>query len=429
MNDLHTATGPTSIDLESINDDCLREICKYINIFEVVQLASTCARLKNFIEDCIFPKISSEMELTFTLQGRTMVESAITLNTQELEKLMKYFGGFVRQLTIRRMFYGHNFNIDLEKILDLCPHLSSLHMCGFDFTGAQILIHVSSSLKVLKLELCNGITNDWSDALKRFSGLEQISITGSNKLSTDFFKHSHNLSSLTLNYDSFSTKMDRDNIFKNCGQSIRQLKLSQFINSPDLQSIGTLIVDKLPKLEYLAIQVTFSTELENLLSALPHLKSLKVSLMGENVCPLLRKLSDLGTIEDLNIELGVVCDTDANATPLVFNKLQTFRWWTHFKQDPLVLFNAFTRSQMPVISSFHFIHELKAYGGLLELFDSKKTLQSMIIACDFWNILNRNTFVIKIIEILNRNRDRPFLNLEMNPLDIELELVSKIRRI
>lgn len=440
--DTHSSIGHSSIianmepqakhcsseTLKTITDDCLHEICKYLSISEVVQLGSTCLRLQNFTKDFIFPKIARQMEITLKVESIMVVErSTIALNAMDFES----FGSFVKQLTVIyvgewEMKYTHS----IEKILDSCQNLRSLCMYGIDFTtdDSQILSHVTPSLRKLKLELCSGITNDWCEELKRFSKLEILTLIGTDKINAKLFKNNLNLSKLTINLLNYSTEKDVENLFNHNSESIRQLKIIKFTKLHDYQSISTLIVNKLPNLEKLIIDGWFTVELTNSLTDLPHLKAMKVGCDGESVNSLLRKLSDLGVIEDLCIINGVVDDEDDNAPALVFNKLKSFRWHTIFKQDPLAVFKVLTKSQMPVIVGFNFKAGVEITGSLLAFFESKETIKSLIIDyfCFIWNKPNRNIFVLEIIKILKSNWNRSYLNLNIGPLDIGVELVSEI---
>lgn len=404
---------------EKINNDCLREIIKYLNIFEVEKLAATCTKLQTFSNDFIYPKIARKMEIRFNqVSGFDRIERYGTFYTNDFQRPFESFGSCIEQVT----FIGINFG-PTSQLLRLCSNLHTLRMRYYYFNSgdSKILNHVAPSIKILKLECCSGNEDDWSETLKRLPNVEHITLTGRNKITANLFKREKKLSSLTIDYRSLSSGNDLENIFDHNGKTIQQLKLFNFTESPNYQSIRTLILDKLPKLENLAIEDTLSFKLTNLLTELPYLRSLKVTCTYyESVNSLMRTLSDLGTIEELDIEKGVFETEDENAPPLIFNQLRTVSC------DSLTIVSALTKSHMPAITCFQFDLLEDAMCILLTLFISKKTLKSMHVFCWAWTNVERNRFALEIISILRRNMNRPYLNLKIHMLSINAELVSKI---
>lgn len=433
-----------STELTSINNDCLREICKYLNIFEVVNLATTCTRLQTFAVDFWYPKIASKIQISLTHWSTVPVRTtSIDLHMMmDLKKPFERFGSAIEQLTLRGSYQrdltiimGLKCASSFRKLLVLCPNLQSLCIQDVSFISADasILDNVTPSLKELKFERCTNIGNNWSAAFKRLSQIETISVTGRNRITALFFMDTLNLRTLTIDYDSLRTHKDLEKVFNQNGHGIRHLKLINFSKLLYFQSIRTLIVEKLPMLEHLSIETYNSVTLTNLLTELPHLRSLRVrDGYAVNLNSLLRKIVELGTIEDLNIDGGFVDGEVENGSPLNFGKLQSIHWQPCFKQDPLVLFKALTRCQMPAIKCFSInlrAINLITHGSweMLAFFESKTTLRSIAINGFTWNTwinADRNRLILGIIDILKRNR--PFLNLTIYPLVVETELVSKI---
>lgn len=445
--------------LESINDDCLRTIFYYLNNFEIVKLASTCTRLQDFSNTFIFPKMAKQVKIkmaaskynsSYVYDEEEVVEEELTM--YDLRTPFESFGCFIEQLTLEGSYELNSDDLMklepheteslrfFEDLLDLCPNLHTLRMerVNFSYKDDEILKHVTSSLKELKLLRCSGIETEysgWSEALKRFTNLTQLSLTGSNDVTVGLFKDNINISTLNIDHESLSTSNDLENILNLIGQNVQQLKLAGFAISPVddevYYSIGTLIVDKLPKLEKLSIELSISVELIQSLTQIPHLKFLKVSCGDGSVNSLLRELSYCGKIEELVIENGVF-DKDDNAPPLVFDKLLKLRWYeiqSHTKDDWLAVLQVLKRAQMPAINCFNFSLALKEHtAGILALFESKKTLQSMTINCTHSNIADQLAFVHGIIEILKLNPNRPFLKLNIYPLKIKVEQVSDNNR-
>lgn len=429
------------LTLDNISNDFLLQICQYLNIFDVVNLASTCRRLHNFASGHIFPKLAKHLELYMTgNHGRIGEEwynpnrvqsddSDFILNLKiiDLENSFEKFGSFVKHLTLKGSFLRRFADIfqteclrDFERLLDMCPNLQTLCMelVEFNKEDGHLLQHITSGIKRLEFKRCSGIPNDWTEGLKRFSKLEQITFTGYNKTNVDLFKYSH-LSSLTIGNES-CTMYDLEKIFDKNHQSMQQLKLLSWVSQTkeiDYQDIATLIIDKLPNLKYLAIEDEVSVKLSNSLTELPHLKSLKLFCNGHSVNSLLRNLSDRGKIEDLDIEDGVFVEEDeTNKPPLVFNKLKSFRW-IMIRYNSIQIFRALTKSQMPAIRNFDLDLIKDNITDLLSVFETKETLKTLTITC--YDIDVRFAFLQRLIEILNLDGTRPFLNLNMKSLAAE----------
>lgn len=419
---------------ESINDDCLREICNYLTILEVQELASTCTRLYDFANDTIFPKIASIVSVTFIHRRfwSIVCGKAVKCLVFEFEKPMKSHFKRSGNILTFNVLDSHLSLRTFEKLLELCPNLVGLSIDGsesnevhFNREHARILMnHVTSGLKELNLDFSLAKFGEF----RRFSTFDPITlkIGFSVRISDDFFEYISSLTGLALEYDRFPKKKVLEIIFNRNGQSIRQLILKGYTKSPYYKSIGTMIVDKLLKLEHLTIENKMSVKLSNWLTELPNLKNLRVhcNWNGENVNSFFRKLCDIGTIEDLYIENGVLDDEDD--WPLVFNHLRCVHWDSVFHQDSSVLFKALTTSQMPGITCFKFDLTGLETSSLLALFESKVTLNSMTIRAYNGNNKDRIMLALGIIEILKRNRNRPYLNLKIYWLVIDNELVSKI---
>lgn len=261
----------------------------------------------------------------------------------------------------------HRYYIEntFKKVLKLCPNLQSLCITDVSFTNrdADMLMYATSSLKVLKLIRCSEIEDDWSGALKHLTNLTHLTLTGGNETTADFFEYTNNLISLAIDYNSCSEIDALQMIFDKIGLNIKQLKLLNFYPlRNDYQSIVNLIIDKLPKLEHLAIEDDLINELTSTLTKLPYLKSLKVYCYSESVNALLRQLSNIGTIEDLNIEMGFYNKEKRDAPPLVFNKLSSFRLSAGYTS--LEFLNALTKSIMPAILNFDLDFEENSVNGM-----------------------------------------------------------------
>lgn len=189
--------------LELLNDDCLREICKHLDIVEVAQLSATCMRLQEFANDCVFPKLAKKVTLQLKKKA-CMSEKEFAIEMVRVTQLFESFGGFVEQLAVES-FYNNCVEFDavrstFEKTMLLCPNLNSLHMESISFTTDAVgtLNNVPISLKELKIMDCKGITDAWSDSFQRFPKLEYLHLSKLYEMSIDFFKNITNLSVLIM---------------------------------------------------------------------------------------------------------------------------------------------------------------------------------------------------------------------------------------
>lgn len=422
----------STASLHTINDDCLREIFNYLNVFEVGNVASTCTRLQKFAET-LYPKIARDIVIAFQ-----------PLDSIEYQKQFESFGNFVQKLIVDGKYSNQQHQLStsynmkpldvFEKLLSLCPNLHTLRMYNFKFGSddSQIMRHVARCLKVLTLENCTGIENDWSEALKPLTKIEHISIIGTNNITANFFKHNTNLSDLTIHNGSLATENELVNIFEQNGQKIRMLKLIKFAESSIFQSIGILLANKLPNLDSLAIDDYACDKLTDSLTELPHLKFLKLNCYFESVNSVMRRISERATIENLIIIDGVFVAEADDAPPLVFNQLKSFRWnmRMHKRFDTAPMLKALTKSQMPAIQIFNFDFHVESMNGLLTLLESKKTVQWLHINFYRWSHQKQRTFLNKLMLILRDDMSRPNLNMTTVRLmtfkhDMELE-VSKI---
>lgn len=424
--------------LESINEDCLRQICQYLDIIEVANLSSTCTRLQEFANKCIFPKIAKHVEIRFRNNEKENVIRAEIVN-----RIFESFGSFVEQLTFEFAYTVHR--MVLERVLDLCTNLHSLCMKNVSFKRDYVFIlyHATNSLKELKFEDCVGIQVSHG-ALHRFRKLEHITLIGTiwmdldwDYLTAKFFKNTDLLGLKIDLYSDFEIKAI-EKIFDQIGRSLKQLKLNIFVPTADYLLIAAIIGEKLTKLENLAItaeRIVENTSIRALIQ-LTQLKFLDLycsGIGGNNLNSLLQDISNCGTIEHLRLRFNsdVYDIEDVNVPPLVFKKLQKCVILP-LKINLYMLFKALTKSHMPAITCFEFGYYEKAlHDSLLAFIVSKKTLKFMII----WRRNRVDTFplVLQVIEILKlSNENRPCFYLEFPGLYsvpdqvFNMEEVSKV---
>lgn len=412
--------------LENLTYDCLLFITPYLNVFETVNMASTCKSLYKFAIDCIFPRLARKIVILMLAKADDYYNRDNVLDDiLELKKPFKIFGGFVEEITLvgsEECEGDERLRIDvlrsLEKVLELCPNLRKLCFKYIDFKPADIHIlqYVSTSIKDLKCIRCTGITSDWACALKKLP-LERITLTGQNENNGKMFGKINTLSDLTIASASTTTQ-GLQTIFKRNGHSLKSLKLIDFFDeSPDCASVIATIPFELPKLENLAIEDVLSTQLLRALTVLPNLKCLHINCCGSSVNALLKTLSNQGSIEDLELHNSVIDNEDNNASPLMFSKLKTLVGSRPTSAQFLKLIN---KSQMPVITSLTlFFKTINNYEHeILSVFKSKKSLKSLKIEHWGQNDSSLIALLCGIVTILEVESDRPFLKLTITRLKL-----------
>lgn len=396
--------------LESINDDCLRYIFQHINIVEVVNVAETCTRLQKFATDCIYPKLAKEIEIRLLARA----DEYPSWSVDGLFNLKSYFekiGNFVERLSLvasNNSNYNEFFTMfDFEKILILCPNLHTLCFERVEFDSANILKYATSNLKEIKFIGCSGI--NWSKSLEALS---------------------QNISSFAIDYHSVAEEDFTK--FLDLHGTLQQLRLVEFSKFPDFELIVTLVADKLPNLKNLSIEDNLTAKLQNSLSKLPHLKSLKINCLQSDATTLLRTLSDCGTIEDLEITNCVIDDENdtekLSEEPLIFGQLRNFRCSQCASPMLQALLCLMTKSEMPSINFVSVQCYEKDEHCILKFFESKISVTSMSI--QFQHMQDTadtysSPLLTGIIEIVKADRNRPYLTLQIPSLKIGMEEVSK----
>lgn len=100
---LWNTIDPTKCSMMSLNDDCLLEIFKYLDLDALVQMANVCTRFKHLIDEFNFPKI--KMHTIFVFHA--------SLNS--LRQTMKCIGPHLVHLCLRYKSHG----VTLENYLEL----------------------------------------------------------------------------------------------------------------------------------------------------------------------------------------------------------------------------------------------------------------------------------------------------------------------
>lgn len=207
--------------LESINDDCLRYICQFLNIVDVVNMSSTCQRLLYFAEACIFRKKASKICIKIVMAKPPRASLAAPLDRtytsqvklEYLETAFSYVGEFVGDLTIVFKFSHQLWKVKPQirrryfvALVENCQNLTTLRIENDEFTernthALQSLVENFQNLKELDVSSCIGLTKHWrAAALNQVSTVKKLSLSVEKKFSSHFVKYFQNLDSLHIHF-------------------------------------------------------------------------------------------------------------------------------------------------------------------------------------------------------------------------------------
>lgn len=184
------------IDLSSVNEYCLLEICKHLDVMDVVNLAGTCTGLKNFAEANIYPKKAKKIKFS-------------DIKMKSIETAFQSFVKFVTDLIFDLYIYLMSGTMSTEKhetclfIMKQCPNLATLRCCCYDFRNThthsfQRIINNCQDLRELHLEQCPGLINSWHTNL---NSVYTLTLIGENQMQIRFFDLFKNLSSLSIAFE------------------------------------------------------------------------------------------------------------------------------------------------------------------------------------------------------------------------------------
>lgn len=414
--------------LETINDDCLRYICRYLDIYETAQLGLTCTRLYDFASD--YTPLKKYKRIQIIMDHYHNHHSKRTMESLETEFI--HLGSFVKYVSWMGCSLDNSVKsqsiYSFEKMLKLFPNLDTLYIHNMKFPNEfEVLKNVTTNIKTLELQ-CRGISG-WS--MKRFSKLTEFGVYSPSlnryNFSTELFKHFECLTSLKLRFYDDNINAELLEPIFTLNPQLQHLTLI-LDNGRDTDLIHTLIT-KFTKLE--SLEVTLTDSLVNSLGELNYLTSLKINCGHENCNSLFRKLSDIGAIEYLEISGGVFRTEDDTMPPLTFKKLKTLIVDGGYRSTSLSILKLITKSRMPDINSLKIG---KGFNKLednfehdqLDILRSKETLSTFYPAFNLFNL----EFVNQIIDVLKEpcTPRRPILNLKIHSLwnRMDDEVVRKI---
>lgn len=419
--------------LTAINDDCLRHIFQYLNLFEAIHLAATCKRLQNFAKTDTFARRPKKIQIEIAY-GINKVQISVpvenikaTITLPSLETALTCLGEAVENIELNWHGYGVSnpahplFKRTFQCVLEQCPYLKLLQFRGCQFAPGEtrkLSEQIEKFQNLIEFNLFGspGITNNWPATLNGPSKVDRLSLTADTKINVHFFEHFRNLSSLTIDFSNGKWPANCPQvIFNTIGHCLEHLGIigtprtavRKNYNVPTFQTL----IEKLPKLKSISFTGTLS-ESTKFLIEMPQMKFLNITKRWDNQDSLLQTLSANDNIEELTFP-GYWCKPhDHNdamyATPLIFSRLQKLSCSSYPRMELLV------RSQMPVIHSLVLKH-IYEYDikGLLTFLETKKTLKTVCL--EFAWTFNVRSIVLRIVEILKVpcTPKRPFVKLKI----------------
>lgn len=426
------STSNERASMSNLNEYCLLNVCQYLNLLDIKNLASTCFGLREFLHFAILPKLSKSLKLYLTTPTSPVLHTNFcVMNVNEAKAQILQIGDYVEHLSVTSLhedFISPRTWRHLEYILQKCPNLQTLRITNVEFE-TKCLKSVSTQLKEFHLINCLTSTENWSEIMRGFPELEQLTLDGFHCINDGLLEHCHKLSYLAVNSVNPVTR-ELELMSDAKGQRIRTLKLYNF-NDMDSDVILDLIRDKLPNLENLGItDLNMSwRELNYRLFEHRCLKMLCLDARDHGINLMLRTLSLNGAIEELSIKNGLF--DGENIETYTFNKLKLLQWRDEAEYGCFINFiKTFTLANMPELQNLYFnycpfndssAHIEQDFNEIVKLVQSKKSLKLLSIGGAHTTF----SLVRKIIDMLkvNRSDDRSFLRLDVFTLEINAEEV------
>lgn len=412
----------TESALNNINDECLLQICKYLNLYHVRNLAASCRRLREFANTSLIPAIVRRLELVIIHEKQTVLHwDSCVVSVDSLRSQVRLFGNFVQHISINALVFDDSIWEIFGNILQMCPNLKTLRIENARCASvSELLSNVSPQLKELHWINSFYMTKDCSIVIKRLFELEKVTVTGG--INTFMlFEHCKKLTYLNIKYDEESLLSVEDintkgltKILENNADTLVALKLTDFgyIYS---DSIFQLISKKLTKLERLEITETKKISVpraKNSSFDFSRIMVLNLNCTGRNIeiNSLMQALSYFRVIEELTIFDGYF--RNDNTDELTFEKLQKLCLYQRNVNTAFI--KMITRARMPALQHLTITYHKQEVCYLkvfVDLIESKKSLTSLwVIGSSDFSLL-----VIKIIEMLKADLsgNRAFLKLSI----------------
>lgn len=389
---------------QCLNEDCLRHLFQYLNVIDAANVSRTCKRLEAFANDVMLPPSENKIKISCeNLTKAKPTEVSIELdhefksdeNFRGLSDVIRFFGQFIEYFIL----IGCTSYPETEKlwrsvvhVLKHCPNLKALSIYRFplNFGRVQELQRLVESFP--KLESINvleypGIRGKWPSTLRKNTTIKKLSVITSydHENYMDYFR---NVTTLTIDLPICRSK-DLRKIFDHYEHSLKSLRLYGPDNLDDDDPLLSIVTDKLRNLERLECAVYYGMPIDS-----PLLKALSIFYDFKNVNKILRKVSNDGVIERLDIYTGMFEAEDADAPPYNFAKLRSFTWYAdnYYRKHCLMriyalqsvdsldceILKSFTKSEMPEICNVKIkLRHHRDLNYLWNFVESKPTIETI----------------------------------------------------
>lgn len=380
----------------------------------MVCVSSTCRKLRSFVAKSFFSKVNICL-----YKNRNKKDSQITMI--QLKKLFELFGKNIEHITVTGRTNEYNVqpecHLDLKATLQQCRklHTLSLRHLGFGRTDKTIFSGIRPSIRVLELKNCDGNTDCMTNFVKKKSTkLHTVAFTGHDCYSYAVLKNCSNLSNLTVQYWPDLLDENLEIVLKTNQNTLCKLKL---INCCHMKK-SINIVQNMPNLKCLSLKMMgscWNCPKEK------HLESLTLKSSKVEFGSIMRALSDRDAFESLDLSLCGNYLVGNFTETLHFEKLHTLR----LSDSTNNTLNMLQLMQMPALRQFSFSYQgslgitTDNINNILSFLESKPAINSMVLV-DYEpydprvdKTSRKFTFehVLKIIEILKNNRNRPLLKM------------------
>lgn len=431
-------------EIQNINEDSLRQIFRYLNLMDVVNLSKTCTRLEDFAHTNFFPQNAKEIGIVICATKILLKAPLLNTFTSELtlknmEASYRVFYQFIEDLTFKLQYVvTPNEQAIIWRssmtMMAQSQNLKALHYNCWSLTNDQTdelqdQIEKLEYLEELDISGSTGITNNWREANTGISKIEKLHFTARDGISTQFIDYFKNLSSLTIDFrqNNHGRADDITKMFENNGHCLENLKLNSLSELSNFSTVGRQITAKLSKLKSLELAFSLSNKSVYMIG-LAHLKTLKLSCSHCTVNSILRTLSNNGYIEDLGLYDGLFVDEAEKTPPLVFDKLQSLS--VHHLCRMSSFWIAMNAAQMPVLHTFDIeLRERTEIYDMLKFYETKKTIKSIRLSHKrLYNDFVPFGFLKQLVQLLKKpcTPPRPFLNLNIRQLQLDNEQVITV---
>lgn len=287
--------------LLDLNDDCLIELCRYVNLVGLLALRQTCTRFDSPTEH-IFRMNHTNINLTGVPEKGFSQPPLCRYKLNDFKAMFVEFGKHIRHLRISAILFPNHerFHI-IELILTHCNALKSLELNGFDLTGSLSLSTAKcfDQLELLTLNTCK-YDDNMITAFKMCRILRELNVTN-DVIETGkcFAVYIPRLATARLKIRS-GFLLQNMVVFLRCNPNIRVLKIHC---GPSISDAILEWIADLRYLESLNIRIYYVNFYQNVmhLARLRKLRELHINCGLNMAEQLVNGLTESNTIETLHL--------------------------------------------------------------------------------------------------------------------------------